>query len=78
MRCSKDFDRLCKGCLLNLVRYFQYGPIIKKNFKITVPQLFTLDKLRNSDFAHFLNEGANLKMPPDIKPPLIHRRGSEL
>ena len=53
-------------------------PSSKKGFKITVPPLFTLDKLWDSDFAHFLNDGTNLKMPPEIKPPLIHRRGSEI
>ena len=53
-------------------------PSSNKKFKITVPQLFTLDKLRDSDFVHFLDDGTNLKMPPEIKPPLIYSRGSEI
>lgn len=44
--------------------------------EITVPQLIKSEKLRNSDFEFFFDNGTILKIPYEIKQPLHNRSKS--
>ena len=70
-----------KGGLIS-EKYFDFGPIAKKRYQITAEnlnQLFTVmgGKFKLSaqgrDLAPFVGNGTKVKIPSEIKPPLIKR-----
>ena len=66
----KFLVRVFKGGLIPKSMYFHFGPILEKMCKVTTLNFLTeSEKVKDSDFSHFFEDGTKLKIPSDIKPP---------